>query len=104
LGDQTGALEAIGEAERLVPYPAVDIFFPVGVQRARLLVAQGKVEDAARWCAERGLGVEDEPSYLREREHLLLARVLLAQGKPDQVLMLLKRLREKAQAGGAERW
>jgi LuxR family maltose regulon positive regulatory protein len=100
LGDQTGALEAIGEAERLVPYPAVDIFFPVGVQRARLLVAQGKVEDAARWCAERGLGVEDEPSYLREREHLLLARVLLAQGKPDQVLMLLKRLREKAQAGG----
>src|SRR5215211_1876555 len=100
LGDQTGALEAIGEAERLVPYPAVDIFFPVGAQRARLLVAQGKVEDAARWCAERGLGVEDEPSYLREREHLLLARVLLAQGKPDQVLMLLERLREKAQAGG----
>jgi hypothetical protein len=44
-----------------VPYPAVDIFFPVGVQRARLLVAQGK---------------------------------------PDQVLMLLERLREKAQAGG----
>src|SRR5215207_1990596 len=96
-GDQAGALEAIGEAERLVPSTVVDIFFPVEVQRARLLLAQGKVDDAARWCTERGLGVEDEPSYLREREHLVLARVLLAQDKPDQALMLLERHLEEAQ-------
>jgi LuxR family maltose regulon positive regulatory protein len=96
-GDQAGALEAIGEAERLVPSTVVDIILPVAVQRARLLLAQGKVEDAARWCAERGLSVEDEPSYLREREHLVLARVLLAQEKPDQALHLLERQLEKAQ-------
>jgi LuxR family transcriptional regulator, maltose regulon positive regulatory protein len=42
--------------------------------------------------------VEDEPSYLREREHLVLARVLLAQCKPDQALRLLERLREAAEA------
>ena len=100
LGDQTGALGAIGEAERLVPYLVVDIFFPVAVQRARLLLAQGKIEDAARWCAKRGLGVDDEPSYLREREHLVLARVLLAQDKPDQTLRLLERHFEEAQAAG----
>jgi LuxR family transcriptional regulator, maltose regulon positive regulatory protein len=100
LGDQTGALEAIGEAERLVPSTVVDIFFPVAVQRARLLLAQGKVEDAARWCAERGLSVEDEPSYLHEREHLVLARVLLAQEEPDQALTLLERHFEEAQAAG----
>ena len=47
-GDQAGALEAIGEAERLVPSTVVDIFFPVGVQRARLLLAQGKVDQALR--------------------------------------------------------
>jgi LuxR family transcriptional regulator, maltose regulon positive regulatory protein len=98
LGDQAGALEAIGEAERLVPSTVVDLFFPVAVQRARLLLAQGEVEDAARWCAERGLGVEDEPSYLREREHLVLARVLLAQGKVDQALRLLRWHLEEAQA------
>jgi len=97
LGDQAGALEAIGEAERLVPSTVVDLFFPVAVQRARLLLAQGKVEDAARWCAERGLAVEDEPSYLREREHLVLARLLLAQDKPDQALTLLERHLEEAQ-------
>jgi LuxR family maltose regulon positive regulatory protein len=101
-GDQAGALEAIGEAERLVPNPEslVDIIFPVAVERARLLLAQGKVDDAARWCAERGLSVEDEPSYLREREHLVLARVRLAQDKPDQALRLLKRLGEEAQRAG----
>jgi LuxR family transcriptional regulator, maltose regulon positive regulatory protein len=100
LGDQTGALDAIGEAERLVPSTVVDIFFPVAVQRARLLLAQGKVEDTARWCTERGLGVEDEPSYRREREHLVLARVLLAQGKVDQALRLLRWHLEEAQAQG----
>jgi LuxR family transcriptional regulator, maltose regulon positive regulatory protein len=103
-GDQDGALEVIGEAERLVPNPNVlaDILFPVAVQRARLQLAQGKVVDAVRWCAERGLGVEDEPSYLHEREHLVLARVLLAEDKPDQTLRLLERLREAAEvADGA---
>ena len=80
------------------PNLLVDIIFPVVVQRARLLLAQGKVDDAAHWCAERGLSVEDEPSYLREREHLVLARVLLAQDKPDQALRLLERLREEAEA------
>ena len=101
-GDRAGALEAIGEAERLVPNPnlPVDINSPVAVQRARLLLAQGKVDDAARWIAERGLGVEDEPSYLREREHLVLARVQLAQDEPDQALRVLKRLHEEAQTAG----
>src|SRR3712207_9376141 len=40
-------LKTISEAERLVPTSSllVDIIFPVAVQRARLLLAQGKVED-----------------------------------------------------------
>jgi LuxR family maltose regulon positive regulatory protein len=101
-GDQAGALEAIGEAERLVPNPnlPVDINSPLAVQRARLLLAQGKVDDAARWIAGRGLGVEDEPSYLREREYLVLARVLLASEacKPEQAHMLLERLLAAAEA------
>jgi len=60
-GDQADALEAIGEAERVLPSPKVivDLIFPVAVQRARLLLAQGEFSAAARWSAERGLGVED---------------------------------------------
>ena len=101
-GDQADALEAIGEAERVLPSPKVivDLIFPVAVQRARLLLAQGEFSAAARWSAERGLGVEDEPSYLREREHLVLARALLAEGKPVPALRLLERLRKEAEAAG----
>ena len=47
-------------------------------QRARLLLAQGGLAAAARWTEERGLAAGDEPTYQREREYLVLARVVLA--------------------------
>jgi len=63
-------------------------------------LARGEVADAARWVQERGLGVEDEPSYPREREYLVLTRVLLAQDRPDQALGLLERLHDLAAGQG----
>jgi LuxR family maltose regulon positive regulatory protein len=65
---------------------------PVPAERARLLLAQGDLAGAARWTKEKGLGADDEPRYPSEPEHLLLARVLLAQGRPGQALALLDRL------------
>jgi LuxR family transcriptional regulator, maltose regulon positive regulatory protein len=99
-GDRAGALEAIGEAEQAVPNrPALaDLVFPVAVQRARLLLAHGQVARAARWVTERGLDAEDEPSYAREREYLVLARVLLAEHAPELALGLLRRLHDLAVA------
>jgi ATP/maltotriose-dependent transcriptional regulator MalT len=47
---------------------------------------------AARWTEERGLGAGDQPGYAREPEYLVLARVLLAQGRPGQALALPARL------------
>jgi LuxR family transcriptional regulator, maltose regulon positive regulatory protein len=92
-GDEVGAREAMDEAERVAPGPAVaDLFNPVPAQRARLLLVQGDVAAAARWAAESGLGADDEPMYLREREHLVLARVLLAQDRVGPALALLERL------------
>jgi DNA-binding NarL/FixJ family response regulator len=55
---------------------------------------------AARWAEERGLGADDEPDYPREREYLVLARVLLAQGRPGPALALLERLHAAAAAQG----
>jgi LuxR family transcriptional regulator, maltose regulon positive regulatory protein len=101
-GDRPGALEAIGEAERVLPRREVvaDLIFPVAVQRARLLLAHGDVAAAARWVRERGLGPGDEPSYAREREYLVLARVLLAEQAPDRALPLLEWLHAAALAQG----
>jgi ATP/maltotriose-dependent transcriptional regulator MalT len=100
-GDQAGALDAIRQAQ-LVPLSpqVVTLHNPVPVWRARLLLANGEVDEAARWAKERGIGATDEPSYARESEYLVLARVLLAQHKPHQLLTLLERLHAQAEAEG----
>jgi LuxR family maltose regulon positive regulatory protein len=99
-GDEAGAMAAIGEAERVAPSrdAAADMLSSVGVQQARLALAQGRVADAARWVRDRGLGIDDQLSYPREREYLVLARVLLAGQRPDAALRLLARLHAAAAA------
>jgi LuxR family maltose regulon positive regulatory protein len=100
-GDRAGALEAIAEAERVQPSPAVvGVFNPVPAVRARLALADGQVGEAARWVQEWGLDADDEPSYPREREYLVLVRVLLAQQAPERALGLLARLHALAAAQG----
>ena len=100
-GDPGGALEAMGEAARAALGPAVtSLLNPVPAQRARLLLAQGDVAAAARWVKERGLGPGDEPGYPREPEYLVLARVLLAQDRPAQALMLLETMLAAASGQG----
>jgi LuxR family maltose regulon positive regulatory protein len=90
-GDPGGALEAMDEANRTALGPGVTgLLNPVPAQRARLLLAQGDVAAATAWTSERGLSPDDEPVYPREREYLVLARVLLAQDRPVQALKLLE--------------
>jgi LuxR family transcriptional regulator, maltose regulon positive regulatory protein len=98
-GDRSGARQTMEEAERVLPDPAlIDLFNPAPAQAARLALAQGRVADAARFVRDRGLGPEDEPSYPREREHLVLARVLVASEAPERALPLLERLGAAAAA------
>ena len=96
-GEPAGALAAIGEARQLSPGPP-GLLNPIPAQLARLLLAQGDLAAAARWTEERGLGADDDPDYPREPGYLVLARVLLAQGQPDQALALLNRLHAAAAA------
>jgi LuxR family maltose regulon positive regulatory protein len=97
--DAAGARAAIGEAERAFPgREIVALHNPVPAERARLLLAQGDVVEAARWVEDRGLADGDAACYPRERESLVLARVLLARNAPDRALELLARLRAAAEA------
>jgi ATP/maltotriose-dependent transcriptional regulator MalT len=100
-GNPAGALGAIGEAERVAPGPGVaSLLNPVSAQRARLLLAQGDVAAAVQWAKERGLSAGQAVSYPREWEYLVLARVLVAQGRPDQALGVLEQLHAAAAAQG----
>jgi hypothetical protein len=56
----------------------VDLFNPAGAERVRLLLALGQLPETADWTVARGQDSGDQPSYPREREYLLLARLLIA--------------------------
>ena len=91
-GDRAGALEAMTEARQLAPgQVAARQVNPVPAQRAWLQLALGDVAAASDWARQSGVSDGDEPDYTTEPEHLMLARVLLAQDRPDAALALLER-------------
>ena len=60
--------------------------------QARMWLAQGNMDAAARWASTLIQNIEGELDDQRYQEHLSLARVLIVLGKPDEALMLLERL------------
>jgi LuxR family maltose regulon positive regulatory protein len=106
-GDLDGALDLLDEAERqYVESPDPDVR-PVAALKTRVWVAQGRLTEALGWTRERGLSAHDDLSYLREFEHITLARVLLARYKSDreeryihEAMGLLERLLIAAEEGG----
>jgi len=106
-GEMEGALELLDEAERhRIRSPLPDVR-PVPAMRARFLTALGRLDEAGAWVERSGVTADDEPTYMREFDHLTLARVLLARdaaGRDASALRhaggLLRRLLPAAEAGG----
>ena len=106
-GDPDSAVELLDDAERVYSGDYSPNVHPVPAVRARVWVAQGRLADAFGWVQAQGLSVGDELTYLREYEHVTLARALLARYRSErllsagqQALELLERLRAAAEAGG----
>ncbi len=106
LGDFEGALDLLDEAERQYVQGADPDVSPIAALWARVWIAQGRLADATGWARERSLSAADDLSYIREFEHITLARLLLARyerERDDRVLReadgLLERLLLAAEAG-----
>jgi LuxR family transcriptional regulator, maltose regulon positive regulatory protein len=100
--DLGSALDLLNEAERLYVGDFFPNVRPVPALKARVWIAQGRLGEALGWAREQGLAVDDELSYLREFEHITLARVLLAQSQVEPVreaIRLLERLLPAAEQG-----
>jgi LuxR family maltose regulon positive regulatory protein len=101
-GDLAGALDLLNEAERLYVGDFFPNVRPVPALKARVRIAQGSLGEALGWVREQGLSADDDLSYLREFEHITLARVLLAQRAETSVheaTRLLERLLLAAEEG-----
>ena len=82
-GDHHAATDLLGQAEaryRRGFYPDVR---PIAALTARVQIAGGDLPAAEGWAEDRAVGVDDQPDYLREYEHLTLARLRLAQHRAD---------------------
>ena len=105
-GDLDGALDLLDEAERLYVMGPVPDVRPVATLKTRIWVAQGRLAEALGWARERDLSADDDLSYLREFEHVTLARVLIARYKSDreersihEAVGLLERLLQASEEG-----
>ncbi len=105
-GDTAAAASLLAEAERLFNSDFLPNVRPVPAVLARLHLRVGDLAAARSWAAAAGVGTDDELDYLREYEHLTLARLLLAEhqvtGDPDhldQAAELLRRLHVAATEG-----
>ena len=106
-GDLGGALAMVDEADRLYVGDYFPNVRPIAALRARLLIAAGRMAEAGAWARERGLFPGDDLTYLREYEHITLARILLGRARQErdadsigQATQLLERLLGAALAGG----
>ncbi len=83
-GDPDSALDLLHEAERLYMRDFFPNVRPVAALVTRVWVTQGRLGEALGWAREQSLSIEDDLRYLREFEHITLARVLLARYKGDR--------------------
>jgi LuxR family maltose regulon positive regulatory protein len=100
-GDIAGALELLGEAEKQERRDPLPRARPIPAIRTRLRIAQARLDDATAWMREAKVSADDDLSFLREYEHLTLARLSIARARPaSEVVPFLERLQIAALTGG----
>jgi LuxR family transcriptional regulator, maltose regulon positive regulatory protein len=106
-GDLDEALNLLDQAECLYNANFSPNVRPIATRKTRVWIAQGRLDKALDWAREQELSIENELSYLREFDHITLARVLLARFRSDRadasisgVVRLLERLLKAAEEGG----
>ncbi|WP_307609937.1 LuxR C-terminal-related transcriptional regulator [Pseudarthrobacter sp. W1I19] len=106
-GDMAGAIESLDQAQLLYLRGFFPEVRPIPALKARMAVRQGRLSEGWEWARSRDLLPVGELSYLREFEHLTLARLLISQFRVlpaektiQEAADLLMRLLEAAEAAG----
>jgi LuxR family transcriptional regulator, maltose regulon positive regulatory protein len=100
--DFSGVEEVIQKIEKLER--SSDLPFWVTHQteawKARIWLIKGDLDSVVNWAEGRGLRLDNDLTPLREAEHIMFARILIAQGRLNDALGLLERLGKEGEKGG----
>lgn len=99
-GDHAAALALLRESAALYDTDYSPKARPVTATIARLQLSTGDLAAARRWAADVAVTTADDPTYLREYEHLTLARLLVATNRAADAIPFLERLRAAAAGCG----
>ncbi len=106
-GDTRGAIDLLDRAQQHAVAGFLPEIRPIPAMRARLLIADGRLSEAADWAREEGVSATEAVGFLREFDHLTLVRLLLARhraagdtGALEEARGLLDRLQDAARAAG----
>lgn len=98
-GDFSAALDLLDEAERQVRRDPVPRAHPIAAIKARIHIAQGELKLAEEWAARAKVTANDDLTFLREYEHVTLARLMIKRADRDGAVRLLDRLKTAALTG-----
>jgi LuxR family maltose regulon positive regulatory protein len=71
----------------------------VAAYQAHIWIELGHTDLSSQWIEERGISIEDKPSCRIEPEHVVLARILISQDRPEEADRFLEKLIKNAQEG-----
>lgn len=98
--DHDQAMRQLAEAEACHRRDPLPVVRSVAAMKARVQLVLGDVAAAGLWATGQGLRRDDTLSFLREYDHITLARVLIARESLEEAIVLLQRLSAAAKAGG----
>ena len=94
LGDMAGAEAAIHEMGQVAQALDVPPWITnrLAAWQGRIWLEQGKLGAVSQWVKARGLDTNDAYNLQHEREYMVLARLCILQGQPEEAIGLLDRL------------
>ncbi len=89
-------LETIVIENKLSPW----IMNQIRAWQARLWLVQGDLDAASQWVEGLDVDIDGELAHVHDFDHVILARIFIAQERLDETFELLQRMFEAAEAGG----
>ena len=101
-GDLDGAADMLDRAEPLFLPGFFPDVHPIAATRARIRIAQGRLDDARSWAREHDVTPTDAATFPVEYAQLTLARLLVAEGDTQRARRIVDGVLIDAKAAGRD--